>query len=82
MTKIMRNNKKNCKNENNDFFMRLKNIVRAADRKRKCLFAWPYRPDTQPVPMAISREVDDGPETIPKSRIYCHGMGQCIKCYI
>ena len=34
--------KKNEKNENNDFFRRPENMVRAEDRKRKCLFAWSY----------------------------------------
>ena len=30
------------KNENNDSFMRLKNIVWAVDGKRKSYCAWPY----------------------------------------
>ena len=31
------------KNENNDSFMRDKNIMRAVDGKRKSHFAWPYK---------------------------------------
>ena len=34
--------KKMTKNENNDSFMRDKNIMRAVDGKRKSHFAWPY----------------------------------------
>ena len=33
---------KMTKNENNDSFMRDKNIMRAVDGKRKSHFAWPY----------------------------------------
>ena len=37
--------KKMTKNENNDSFMRDKNIVRAVDGKRKSHCVWPYYQD-------------------------------------
>ena len=68
---------KMTKNENNDSFMRDKNIMRAVDGKRKSHFAWPKKKKLMPV-FPFFRVMRNTP-ILAINSLLCNSVQSCSK---